>query len=266
MQSRVGLVAFAAALLLSPAAATPGHAVDIQPHRALYQMSLMRAGSASGVVGASGSMSFSWSDTCDGWAVEQRYTLHMEYAEQDDTEVTISFATLESKDGTRYRFNVRKQHEGDAAEVLRGEARVHRPGGGEARFTKPDATTLPLPAGSLFPSGHTVRLIEAALAGKTFLSEKVFDGGTVEGAYTVTGGIGKMRPAPSDERNPLLRKRWWPVRLAFFPPDGDSALPDYELGMELGENGVARAMILDYGNFVIRARLEKLEALPRSTC
>ncbi len=251
----------AAALL----AAAPGYAIDIQPHRATYRMSLMRAGSASGVVGAGGSMSFSWTDTCDGWAVEQRYTLHMEYAEQDDTDVTISFATLESKDGSRYRFNVRKQHEGDSTEILRGEARMRRQSG-EARFTKPNATTLPLPVDTLFPSGHTVRLIEAAIAGKSFLSEKVFDGGTVEGAYTVTGGIGRPQAAAADEKNPLLKKRWWPVRLAFFPPDGDSPLPDYELGMELGENGIARAMVLDYGNFVIRARLETLEALPRSTC
>src|SRR5450755_3007473 len=44
-------------------------AVDIAPHRALYNMTLGGAKQNSGVVAARGSMVFEWGETCDGWTV-----------------------------------------------------------------------------------------------------------------------------------------------------------------------------------------------------
>src|SRR5690348_5612712 len=66
---------------LVPAAAG---AADIMPHRALYTMSLSRAGGDAGVTGASGTMAYQWGEVCDGWTVEQRYRLKMAYSESED--------------------------------------------------------------------------------------------------------------------------------------------------------------------------------------
>jgi hypothetical protein len=247
-----------------PLAAT---AVDVEPHRAVYKMTLERAQSASGVVGAGGTMLYQWADSCDGWTIEQRYKLRMQYSEQEDAELSISFVTWEAKDGLRYRFNVRKLKDGETTEELRGDAHLDAPGGsGEAKFVRPEATTVGLPAGTLFPTAHTLALIEAATAGATFLSKQVFDGGTVEGPFEVTGGIGSAHAVDAGAKDPLLRKRWWPIRLAFFPADSQSPQPDYELGMDLQDNGIARELILDYGNFVVRAKLESIEAMPKPHC
>lgn len=257
----------AATLALAAALPWSATAVDIEPHRAVYNMTLERAQSASGVAGASGTMLYQWADSCDGWTIEQRYRLHMQYNEQDDTELSISFVTWESKDGTRYRFNVRKLKDGEPTEELRGDAKLGANGeAGEAKFVRPETTTIPLPPGTLFPTAHTIALIEAATAGANFLSKQVFDGGTVEGPFEVTGGIGSQHDAKADADNPLLRKRWWPIRLAFFPADSKNAQPDYELGMDLQENGIARELILDYGNFVVRAKLDTIEPMPKPHC
>ena len=256
----------AAAALLTVAMPWSATAIDVEPHRAVYKMTLERATSASGVIGARGTMLYHWADSCDGWTIEQRYKLRMQYGEQDDAELSISFVTWEAKDGKRYRFNVRKLKDGETTEELRGDARLGANAGGEAKFVKPDASTLDLPAGTMFPTAHTLALIEAALSGATFLSKQVFDGGTVEGPFEVTGGIGSEHPADPNDKNPLLRKRWWPIRLAFFPADSQSPQPDYELGMDLQDNGVARELILDYGNFVVRAKLESLEPMPKPHC
>jgi hypothetical protein len=242
-------------------------AVDVEPHRAVYTMTLERAQNSSGVVGAGGTMLYQWADSCDGWTIEQRYKLRMQYSEQEDAELSISFVTWESKDGARYRFNVRKLKDGEATEELRGDAHLTAPGAaGEAKFVRPETTTIELPAGTLFPTAHTLALIDAASAGATFLSKQVFDGGTVEGPFEVTGGIGTEHPAEANATNPLLRRRWWPIRLAFFPADSQTPQPDYELGMDLQDNGVAREMILDYGNFVVRAKLESIEPIPKPHC
>jgi EipB-like len=256
----------AAAALLTVALPLSATAVDVEPHRAVYKMTLERAQSASGVVGARGTMLYQWADSCDGWTIEQRYKLRMEYSEQDEAELSISFVTWESKDGTRYRFNVRKLKDGETTEELRGDAKVPQGKTGEAKFVRPEASQIDLPAGTMFPTAHTLALIEAAMQGATFLSKQVFDGGTVEGPFEVTGGIGSEHPADPNDKNPLLRKRWWPIRLAFFPADSQSPQPDYELGMDLQDNGIARELVLDYGNFVVRAKLETLEPMPKPHC
>jgi hypothetical protein len=257
----------AAAAVLTALLPWSATAVDIEPHRAIYKMTLERSQSASGVVGAGGTMLYEWADSCDGWTIEQRYKLRMQYSEQDDAELSISFVTWEAKDGTRYRFNVRKLKDGETTEELRGDARVGPSGGtGEAKFVRPEASAIELAKGTLFPTAHTLALIEAATAGATFLSKHVFDGGTVEGPFEVTGGIGTEHKAEAGAQNPLLRNRWWPIRLAFFPADSQSPQPDYELGMDLQDNGVARELILDYGNFVVRAKLESLEPMPKPHC
>ena len=42
--------------------------------------------------------------------------------------------------------------------------------------------------------------------------------------------------------------------------------PDYELGMLLLDNGVSRDMVIDYGEYSIRAKLDDIEALPKPGC
>jgi hypothetical protein len=36
--------------------------------------------------------------------------------------------------------------------------------------------------------------------------------------------------------------------------------------MDLLENGVARSMVIDYGDFTVAAKLERIEAIPRPRC
>lgn len=249
------------------------HAVDIAPHRALYSLSLGSAKSSSGVVDASGAMVYEWGETCDGWTVQQRFRLRLQYAEQDNVDVSSNLVTWEAKDGLRYRFNERRMRNGELDEEVRGDAKLDGPGkGGTAEFSKPSATTLSLPPGSLFPTAHTLVLIERAQAGDQFVSRKVFDGATVDSASQITAVIGpELKPGPSspDEKlpqSPLLNRPSWRMRLAFFPSDSKSEQPDYELGMRLLDNGVSQDMSLDYSDYVIKAKLDEIEALPRPSC
>ena len=74
---QVGCLVAAIAVLV----AEPLAAAEIASHRALYKMSLGRAGGDSGVTGASGTMAYQWGESCDGWTVEQRYRMKMGYSE-----------------------------------------------------------------------------------------------------------------------------------------------------------------------------------------
>jgi hypothetical protein len=136
------------------------------------------------------------------------------------------------------------------------------------RFSKPRAETMQLAAGVLFPSAHTILLINRARAGATFVSREVFDGSAEENAIQVSAFIAAKPTADrtSARLDRLLERPGWRVRLAFFPADAKADMPDYELGMMLLDNGVSRDMVIDYGDYAIRAKLDDIEALPRPKC
>jgi hypothetical protein len=258
----------AAAALLLVAAGSAG-AAEIAPHRALYTMTLGATHGDAGVTAASGTMAYQWGETCEGWTVEQRYRLKMGYAESPDVSISSNFVTWEAKDGVRYRFNQKETRSGNSDEEIRGEAKLDGPGkGGSVDFEKPEAKNLKLPPGVLFPSAHTIFLIDKAQAGENFLSKQIFDGATADGAVLVSAVIGpKVEPdAESAKKSPLLNRPGWRVRLAFFPADQKAEKPDYELGMLLLDNGVSRDMTIDYGDYSIHAKLDDIEALPKPGC
>ena len=252
------------ALLMPPAGAA-----GISPHRALYTMQLGSTREGSSIVDARGLMAYEWGETCGGWTVQQRYKLQMHYSGTPTVEIKSNFVTWESKDGLHYRFNQHETRNAEVEEDIRGHADLDGPGkGGVAVFEKPQPQTLDLPPGVLFPSAHTILLIDEARKGRTFLLRQVFDGATTDNAVQVSAVIGQKLVVgqAAAKQNPLLEHPGWPVRLAFFPADTKIEKPDYELGMQLLDNGVSKSMVIDYGEYSIHAKLEKIEALPRPPC
>lgn len=265
-----GLTAFGILLLASPAGA-----VDISPHRALYSLTLDSTKTASGVAAASGAMYYEWGEACDGWTVDQRFRLRLVYAEEGAVSINSSLLTWESKDGLRYKFNEKRLRNGDVEDDIHGEAHLDgKDKGGTAQFDKPDQSKFTLAPGVLFPTAHTLVLIEHAQAGDTFLARKVFDGAAVENAGQITAVIGpQLKPDPKAAKplnNPLLQRPSWRVSLAFFPAGAanksDVETPDYQLTMRLLDNGVSQDMTLDYGDYVLKAKLDDIEALPKPSC
>lgn len=255
-------------------AVTPAGAVDISPHRALYSLTLDSTKNASGVAGASGAMYYEWGEACDGWTVDQRFRLRLVYAEEGAVEINSTLLTWESKDGLKYSFNEKRLRNGDVEDDIHGEAHLDGPGkGGVATFEKPQETTMTLAPGVLFPTAHTLVLIQHAQAGDQFLARKVFDGASVDNAGEITAVIGpQLQPDPHGPKpldNPLLQRPSWRVSLAFFSADSgksDSDTPDYQLSMRLLDNGVSQDMSLDYGDYVLKAKLDDIEALPKPSC
>lgn len=259
-----------AAAQAAPLQAAPQTArATVAPHRAAYRLSLHSARNGSKVTDVRGSMTFEWADACDGWTTEQRYELRFVYAEGESMELVTSSATWEAKDGSAYRFNVRRTVDGDVDGEVRGDARLaNAERAGTVTYTRPDAREEALPRGTLFPSAHTLALLEKAQAGEKFFSRVMFDGTDDKGPVQVSAVIAAPR---SFEEGPvssslLAEHRAWPVRLAFFPTNSQSPQPDYEMTIDLLRNGVARGMRIDYGDFIVDAILENVEAIAGSGC
>src|SRR5216683_2916734 len=99
-------------------------AAEIMPHRALYMMTLGRAGGDAGVVGANGTMDYQWGEACEGWTVEQRYRLKMGYAETPDVSIASNFVTWHGRDVLSVRFNKKEPRNGTDDDEIRGTAKL----------------------------------------------------------------------------------------------------------------------------------------------
>ena len=51
------------------------------------------------------------------------------------------------------------------------------------------------------------------------------------------------------------------MTLAYFTPGDQDGIPEYEVRLRLYQNGVASDLVLDYGDFAMRARLSRLDFL-----
>ena len=238
-------------------------------HRALYTISVARLDPRNYRSGVTGGLSLEFVNACDGFVLNQRFLI------QTDTEdgTTLNDMVLnswEGRDGQSFRFKLRDQVNGDTDQELNGDAILSGPRrGGVVRFTRPDNAELQLPAGILFPTAHTIRLLQMAETGRHWLQAAIYDGSSADGYADVGGFIGNPLPPETGKRNVLLALkglRSWPVRLGYFPTEEQQDTPDYEISYRLFENGVADDIVFDYGDYAIRATLVRLEVKPRDRC
>jgi hypothetical protein len=274
MTIRIAAISFAALAMLSQTAQATSAGADLVSHRAIYKMTLASAKSGSGVTAASGAMSYKFGDSCDGWTVENKTALTFSYSDGPPVATTWDFVTWESKDGLHYRFHVRSTRDAVVNEEIDGTADLDGKGkGGTAKFTLPEPKTLKLPAGTLFPTEHTLRMIELAQHGEHLAERTLFDGTGTDNTFAVSAIIGKAAQAtkvsapdlPGINRM-LLASTSWPMQMAFFPDGSTDPEPDYEVGVRYYQNGVADDVLQSFGNFSLRGTLEKLEALPKPDC
>ena len=60
----------------------------------------------------------------------------------------------------------------------------------------------------------------------------------------------------------------WPVTISYFEQSGNSGeqTPVYSIGFELYENGISRALVLDYGDFVVSGVMSQLDMKDAPAC
>ncbi len=242
----------------------------ITPHKALYDIRLSGIKSGSQIVNISGQMLYEWQPSCDGWLANHRFNLLYEYADSEPMRITSDFSTFESFDGKSLDFTSQRKRDGELFEEFRGHATFSEDGKGEAVYSLPDGLEFHLGESDMFPMQHTVNVLKSVKEGRKFFSAVVFDGADEEGPVEISAFIGKpvAKPAvkPSDKINgELLKAPAHNVRMAFFPVKNDSPTSDYEMNLNLHDNGVVSDMFIEYDDFSISQKLLALEPV-KSSC
>ncbi len=254
----------------TPAASSPLAPLTaraLASHRGIYSLSLDRARENAGIVEASGAMLYELIDACESWTTRQRFSLTIRSREGTELETASDYATLESMDGRNLRFSLTQMTQGATTSRVAGQAELAPDGSGLARYSEPEVKELPIPPGTLLPNTHTIAALNAARAGQRLLVAPVFDGTSADGAQETTTVISPWQaPQPVAEAPSLSPLGSARMRIAFFEADAEQAggarTPSYEVSLRYFENGVADEMIMDFGDFTVRARLMKLEDAP----
>ena len=244
-------------------------------HKALYSMAMVSSKSTQ-VVNVEGEMYYDFTDACDAWNSNQKFSLNYLYAESAGEKLNSQYTSREAKDGSYYDFAVRRSKNDQLEDEFDGKAVRNADGTGNANYVSPEKKDFALPKNFYFPTQHTVAIITQAMKGNHIFNAQMFDGSDGQGAVEVNVVVGDaIKPGDVDAKfadNPLLQSPAHKVSLAFYPADtGDKTAepesePDYQMTMILHENGVVSSMQIDYDDFSLKGTLKEIEAAPPPKC
>lgn len=262
------------------AAAPPADKVMLAPHRAVYELKLAKSQSSRGMQSVRGRILYDFSgNACDGYDLQFRQVSELDSGEGKAARSDLRSTTWEDGAAKKFRFNSENMVDDKRTDVVTGRAERNSDKVAVS-LSKPKEKTLAVPVGSVFPTEHMRRIIVAAREGKTILEFPVYDGSeTGEKLYntlTVIGAPiapGKKPPADAAAKAPELAKLTrWPVTISYFETldtkqerEGEQT-PVYSISFELYENGISRALVLNYSDFSIAGEMTSLEMKKGKAC
>ncbi|ARN81393.1 cell envelope integrity EipB family protein [Methylocystis bryophila] len=254
------------------AAQTPA----LAPHRAIYDLSLLRADGAKAPSEARGRITFDFSGSaCDGYIQNVRQLTQLQPQEGEAQVSDMRSATFEAADGSDFRFKlttkVSNAESAGATEETDGVAKKKKSGDVEIDLSKPKRGKLDYAGPILFPTDHMRKILQTARDGGKMLAARVYDGsGDGSKRFDTLSIIGAPIQIEPQEKafqvEAFKNLRRWPVTISYFDIEQKDQLPSYTLMLELFENGVTYSMRLDYGDFVLGAKASSLTLLPPPKC
>ena len=267
------------ALLLSGAApaAPAAAAVVLTPHRAIYDLRLQRTRGRGDIESVRGRIVYDFSGSaCAGYALNFRQVSELDSTEQNKSVLSdLRSTTWEEAGAKRFRFSSENYINETNVEKVEGDAQRDADHV-EVKLAKPKDKAFDLDHAMVFPTEQMRRIIEAARAGKTILELPVYDGSdNGEKVFSTMTVIGHEIPPDvkvddaAAGQEALAGLKRWPVTISYF--DSNSAkrgeqTPVYAISFELYENGISRALALDYEDFVIAGEMSQLEIKDPPPC
>ena len=273
----IAVAAMATAVAGGTVAAAAGGA--FLPHQALYELSLMKSRGSNSINSARGRILYSFTgNACEGYTSEFRQVSEMNSGEGKVTLSDLRSTSWEDAAGKTYRFKIDSRMNDTESSPVDGIA--ERTGDQiTVKLKQPQTKTFTLDGSTVFPTEQIQRIIAAAKEGKSVLELSVYDGSdNGEKVFNTLSVIGQAIPGdrtiaspdPSTENDVMKSMTRWPVTVSYYehdgkPTDGEQ-MPVYSMSFELFENGVSRALVLDYNDFVISGALGKFDVKDSRPC
>lgn len=256
-------------------AAQPASA-GLAPHRAVYDLRLSRSVGKRQIVAVRGRILYDFTgSSCEGYGLQFRQVSELDSGEGKVTLSDLRASSWEDGAARSFKFSSQNFVDQQPVDIVDGQAERKADNVGVS-LTKPQTKTFNLDAGMVFPAEHMRRIIEAAREGKSILELPVFDGSeTGEKVFNTLTVIGheinpqeKPLTDAAGSHPALATLRRWPVKISYFDRTSTAGeqTPVYSLGFEVLENGISRALVLDYGDFVVTGELTQLDLRESKAC
>jgi hypothetical protein len=270
-----GFLTLALAAICLPPLSSAAHAaavVPFLPHQALYDLNLLKSRGSTSLDSARGRILYKFSgNACEGYTSDFRQVSEMDSGEGKSTLSDMQSTNWEDAEGRSFRFKVvTRMNDSDQSEV---DGIAERTGDKiTVKLKQPVAKTFTVDGKAVFPTEQIQRIIAAAKEGKSVLELTVYDGSdNGEKVYNTLSVIGKpirgdrpgSTPDPSTTNSQMKTLTRWPVTVSYYDRDAKAnsgeQTPAYSMSFELFEDGVSRALVLDYNDFVISGTLGKFD-------
>lgn len=274
-------IGLAATIVHWPAMAAPlADEVLLAPHRAIYDLKLFKSRGSRGIEAVRGRILYDFSgNACDGYELQFRQVSELDSGEGKTALSDLRSTTWEDGTAKAFRFNSQNLLNDKSTDSVDGHAERNAKTVA-VNLSKPKDKNFTVPVNAVFPTEHMRRIIIAARAGKSILEFPVYDGSeTGEKLYSTLTVIGKAiapgekPPEDATAKIPELAKLTrWPVTISYFEQQDEAAeqtgeqTPVYSISFELYENGISRALVLDYSDFTIKGEMTSLDLKKPKPC
>jgi hypothetical protein len=252
--------------------------IILAPHRAIYDLSLSDTRGNSQVASVRGRILYDFGGSaCEGYSLEFRQVSELDSGEGKVSTSDLRSTTWEDAASKSFKFNSQNYVDENLTDTVDGHAERSATTT-TVSLSKPVEKNVDFDPAVVFPTEHMVRAIAGGRAGKSILDFPVYDGSEsgdrVFDTLTVIGH--KIAP---NERNhddaatnepKLANVPRWPVTISYFDnsksKETSEQTPAYAISFELYENGISRALSLDYNDFVVTGKLTSLEFKDSKPC
>ncbi|WP_421723556.1 cell envelope integrity EipB family protein [Bauldia sp.] len=270
----VCVIGVSAVLFADGVSAADDEGLNLAAHRAVYDISLLDAADDADVLNVSGRLVVEFTGSvCAGYESKLRFVTRTENPDGQSFVTDTRSTSFEAADGSHLDFANETYAGTVLAEQSQGEA--NRADDGIAvSLRKPEEKKVEIDGPLVFPTAQMSRILMSAVRGEAFLSMAVYDGSEDGETVFETAGVIGRESTSADvgdetavEDAGMTGMRHWPVTLSYFDRDesGDET-PFYVLSFIIYENGVGRALRIDYGDFALAGKLTGLELLPSAPC
>lgn len=268
------------AAFLAPAtgAALAAPSVAFLAHQAVYDLSLKTSRGNASVSNATGRILYNFAGSaCEGYTTEFRQVSQLDAGESKTTISDLRSTSWEDGEGKSYRFKIEtRMNDADTTSV---DGIAEREGTTvKVKLKKPKVKTFTI-EGAVFQTEQVKLIIEAARAGKSLLELVIYDGSDDgEKVYNTLTVIGQPIPgtkAPAKPDATTANEKFksqtrWPVTVSYYDratkSNSGEQTPIYAMSFELYEDGVSRALSLDYNDFVIAGAMGKIDVKETKPC
>jgi hypothetical protein len=255
-----------------------GGAIALASHRAVYDLKLATTRGKRAMQAVHGRILYDFTGSaCEGYALQFRQVSELDNGEGKVAVSDLRATSWEDGAAKRLRFHSQNYLNDLLREAVNGEAEREE-GGVAVKLTKPADKAFDFKSDLAFPTEHVRRIIAAAREGKMLLQLAVYDGSdNGQKIYDTLSVIG--RPIAPEEHKPtdaaagqsaLAGLTRWPVTISYFDrsvaENKGEQTPVYAITFELYENGVSRALMLDYGDFVLSGEMTSIEMRDAKAC